>query len=186
MKRKISRVKILSTILVVEVSGAFAYFFHDSYHNNSNAVTVVTAAFSILAGFLVAVLGIGWDERVIRSKSWRSSAVELQLIRKDIRKHQAMFYLYLTVLVLALASSLDFKFMQIDQCIDFSVLFLSCVAMIYSFRLPGYLMRRNMAELDRIVRERQERETSTRAGGGESGGTSVDPSAEDGKSSRAG
>lgn len=162
MKRKISRVKILSFILVIEVSTVFAYFFHGSYHNNSNAVTVVTAAFSILAGFLVAVLGIGWDERVIRSRTWRASAIELDLIKKDIRKHQGMFYLYLSVLTLAFISSLDFKIFHLDEYIDFAVLFFSCIALVYSFRLPGYLMRRNVAELDRIVRERQLRETSTR------------------------
>jgi hypothetical protein len=157
------RIKVLSFILVIEISGVFAYFFHESYHNNSNAVTVVTAAFSILAGFLVAILGIGWDERVIRSKTWRSSAFELDLIKKDIRKHQRMFYLYLSVLALAFSSSLDFKFMHVDKCIDFAVLFFSCIALIYSFRLPGYLMRRNMAELDRIVRERQQLETSAKS-----------------------
>lgn len=166
MKRKISKLKVLCFFLVLGVSGAFAYFFHASYHNNSNAVTVVTAAFSILAGFLVAILGIGWDERVIRSKTWRSSVVELELIRTDIRKHQVMFYLYLSVLALAFASSLDFKSAHIDEYIDFGVLFLSCIALMYSFRLPGYLMRRNMAELDRIVRERQLRETSTRSAEG--------------------
>lgn len=163
MKGKISRLKILSFILIIEVSGVFAYFFRASYHNNSNAVTVITAAFSILAGFLVAIMGIGWDERVVRSKTWRSSAVELELIKKDIRKHQGMFYLYLSVLALAFASSLDFNFMHVDECIDFSVLFFSCFALIYSFRLPGYLMRRNMAELDRILRERQDHETSTKS-----------------------
>ena len=123
---------------------------------------MVTATFSILAGFLVAVLGIGWDERIIRSKTWRTSAVELGLIRKDIRKHQAMFYLYLSVLALAFISALNFKSPHIEEYVDFSVLFFACVALIYSFRLPGYLVRRNVAELDRIVRERQLHETSTR------------------------
>lgn len=162
MKRKISKLKVLSFILTMVVSAAFAYLFYSKYHDNSNAITVVTAAFSILAGFLVAILGIGWDERLIRSKSWRSSVVELTLIKGDMRKHQAMFYLYLFVLVLVFFSSLDFKIPWVDDCLDFFVIFFSCIALVYSFKLPGYLMRKNMSELDRIIRERQERETATR------------------------
>lgn len=160
MRAKISRVKVLSFVLILEISASFAYYFHGFYKNNSNAVTVVTATFSILAGFLVAILSVVWDERVIRAKTWRASVVELQLIKKDIFKHQIMFYLYLVVLVLALMSSLDFKVQAIEGTIDFLVLFFASIALIFSFRLPGYLMRRNMSELNRIIRERKEKETS--------------------------
>lgn len=163
MKKKISRVKILSFILIVEGSAAFAYLFHSKYHDNSNAITVVTAAFSILAGFLIAVLGIGWDERIVRSRSWRASVVELELIKEDMGKHKAMFYLYLFILVLAFFSSLNFDIRWIDNSLDFLVIFFSCIALVYSFRLPGYLMRKNMSELDRIIRQRQDRETSERS-----------------------
>jgi hypothetical protein len=158
IEAKISVSKVVASIITAAASAIFAVCFMDSYHDNSNAVTVVTAAFSILAGFVIAVLGLGWDDRVIRARTWRHGVAELHLIKKDLRRHRLMFYLYLAVLALALFGTLV-RNASFAKILDFLVLFLSSIALIYSFRLPSYMTRRQLTELDKLIKARRDEET---------------------------
>ncbi len=162
--QKISWRKALFSLGSVVVSALVAYFFHAKYHNNSNALTILTTVFSILAGFLIAVFAIVADERALRGKSWKSNVADLEMIRRELRSHRRLFSLYLVVLTLAFIVALDFGWpLKLQERIEYVLVFLASMAMIWSFRLPGYLMARHMDALDRVIESR--RSEQTRVGG---------------------
>jgi uncharacterized membrane protein HdeD (DUF308 family) len=58
VEAKVSKRKLLVFGACVILAGIFAWHFQPKYHDNSNALTVLVTVFSILAGFLVAVMAI--------------------------------------------------------------------------------------------------------------------------------
>lgn len=160
-KRPISRRKVIFFILSVVASASFAHVLQPRYHDNSNALTVLATIFSILAGFMVAVLAMVSDERALRGANWRQDVVYLELIKRDMLRHQALFYLYLVVLSLAFVCAINVPLPQPAQIWgERLLLFLAFFAMLRSFSLPGIISRRHMEQLERLIKDRQDRETS--------------------------
>lgn len=159
-EQKISGRKIAAIILTMIVAAVFAWAFQPGYHDNSNAIMLVATAFSVLAGFLITVLAITADDRSLRGANWRQDVVYFQLIKRDLRRHRNMFYLYLAVLLLAFVGALDVQWLPPYQiALERLLLFLAAFAMLWSFRIPGYLMRRHMDLLDARIKERRIKET---------------------------
>ena len=151
--------KITRTTIGIVVAASIAYFAQPGYHDNSNAVQVVATVFSVLAGFLVNVMVLSSDEKALRGSNIRQDKVYLELLRKDLRRHQNMFSLYLVVLMFAFAGSLMSP--TISQPIETwrlwverAVIFFGTLAILWSFRLPGYLMRRHLDILNRRIVDR--------------------------------
>lgn len=158
--QKISGRKVAAIIATMIVAAVFAWAFQPSYHDNANAIMLVATAFSVLAGFLITVLAITADERSLRGANWRQDVVYFQLIKRDLRRHRNMFYLYLAVLLLAFVGALDVHWLPSYQVVlERLLLFLAAFAMLWSFRIPGYLMRRHMDLLDARIKERRTKET---------------------------
>lgn len=158
-KRKISILKSCGWILSIAASVCFAYFLQPKYHGNANAMTVLTTIFSVLAGFLIAVMAISADDRALRGRTWRHDVAYLELIKRDLRKHRSLFYLYLTVLSLALIATIELPVDQSAQIfIERALLFLGCFALLVSFRLPVYLTKRHVENLNAIILARRAEE----------------------------
>lgn len=159
-EQKISVQKIVAIMATMIVAVVFAWAFQPSYHGNANAIMLVATAFSVLAGFLITVIALTADERSLRGVNWRQDVVYFQLIKRDLRRHRNMFYLYLMVLLLAFVGSLDVRWTPMCQTVlERVLLFLAAFAMLWSFRIPGYLMRRHMERLDVCIKERRDKET---------------------------
>jgi hypothetical protein len=156
----VSLPRLLFFLAACAASGVFAWNFHTAYHNNGNAITVVTAAFSILAGFLAAILSIGYVNHIERSKSWREGTIKLTEIKDEMLRYEFLFYAYLFILGLAFISALDLHWPYISATSDFLVLFFSALSLIYSFCLPRYLVNKNLVELTSMLSARQKSETS--------------------------
>lgn len=151
--------KVIFFALSLLVAGVFAWKFQPRYHDNSNALTVLVTVFSILAGFLVAVMAIVSNDRALRGKNWRQDTFYLLQIRRDLRKHAALFYLYLAILALVFLASLNLGWPCIVQDgLEVFLLFLSCLAMLWSFSLPGQLMRQHLSDLEKIIKDRRDQE----------------------------
>lgn len=160
-RRPLSPRKIASSIAICVVSGAASWFLQPSYHGNANAITVAATVFSVLAGFLIAVIAITADERSLRGRNWRQDVAYLELIRGDVRRQRNLFVLYLLVLLLVFVGSMDLPWPAFAQVwLERVLLFLAICALLVSFRIPGYLMRRHIARLEELIRERQQRENS--------------------------
>lgn len=156
-KRKISVPRTLGWVACTLISLCFAYFYQPKFHGNSNAITALTTIFSVLAGFLIAVMAIAADERVLRGRTWRHDVGYLELVKRDLRKHRSLFYLYLSVLTLVLASAFNPPLEDSAQIfIERVLLFLSSMALLLSFRLPIYLTKRHIDSLDAIIKQRRE------------------------------
>ena len=159
-KQPVSKRKVAIFVISVVASGFFAYLAQPKYHDNANAILVVVTVFSVLAGFLVTVMAILADERSLRGSNWKQDAVYFALIKKDLRRHRDMFYLYLLVLSIAFIASLNFK----DACeiwqtwVERAVVFFGSLAMVWSFRLPGSIMRQHLENLDRKIKERRQKD----------------------------
>ncbi|MOA29679.1 hypothetical protein D3C78_1507100 [compost metagenome] len=137
----------------------FAWQFQPKYHANSNALSVLVTVFSILAGFLVAVMAIVGNERALRGRNWRQDTYYLVQIRRDLKRHAVLFYLYLLVLALAFLASLDLGWPKSVQVgVECFLLFLACLAMLMSFSLPGQLTRRHITDLEALIKTRRDEE----------------------------
>jgi len=153
--------KVMAFAVTCLVSCAFACYCQPQYHDNPNSILVVATVFSVLAGFLITVMTLIADDRSIRGRNSRQSVTHLELVKKDLRRHRNMFYLYLLVLALAFVGSLNLNklsWIEWQNWCERLVLFFSSIAMLWSFQLPGYLTRRHIEALDRGIREQRERE----------------------------
>lgn len=165
-RRQISPSKIAIIVAIIVVSTLSAWFLQPSYHNNANAIMVAATVFSVLAGFLIAVIAITTDERSLRGRNWRQDVVYLELIRRDVRRHRNLFVLYLLVLLLVFVGSMDLPWPVLAQTwLERVLLFLAISALLISFQIPAYLMRRHIARLEELIRERQQVEISTGTSG---------------------
>lgn len=165
-RRPLSLRKIATSVAICLVSGTAAWFLQPTYHGNANAITVAATVFSVLAGFLIAVIAITADERSLRGRNWRQDVGYLELIRGDVRRQRNMFVLYLLVLLLVFVGSMDLPWPVFAQVwLERVLLFLAVGALLVSFRIPGYLMRRHVARLEELIRERQKEEVAVGTSG---------------------
>lgn len=157
---KLSWQKITYVVICIATSVFFAWQFQPKYHGNSNALSVLVTVFSILAGFLVAVMAIVGSERALKGNNWRQDTFYLTRVKQDLQKHSALFYLYLLVLALSFLAALDLGWANpIQAGLEGILLFLACLAMMLSFSLPGQLTKRHVSALETAIKARRERET---------------------------
>lgn len=159
--KKLSWRKIAYVFMCIAISIFFSWQFQPNYHDNSNALSVLVTVFSILAGFLVAVMAIVGSERALKGRNWRQDTFYLAQVKQDLQKHSALFYLYLLVLVLSFLATLKLGWPEVVQTgVECVLLFLACLAMLLSFSLPGQLTRRHVSDLETTIKARREKEAS--------------------------
>ncbi|WP_312360251.1 hypothetical protein [Stutzerimonas balearica] len=164
-ERKLSWRKIAYVIGCIVVSAFFAWHFQPRYHNNSNALSVLVTVFSILAGFLVAVMAIVGSERALKGRNWRQDTFYLLQVREELRKHSALFYLYLIVLAFSFLAALGLGWPRKVQIgVEMALLFLASLAMLLSFSLPSQLTKRHVNDLESAIRARREKEVGGASG----------------------
>lgn len=163
---RISRKKVIVALVSVLLAGVASWFLQPWYHSSKDAVTVLVTVFSILAGFLAAVMAIVANDRVLRGRNWRQDTYYLRLIRNELRLHQLTFYIYLAVLVLAFMSSLDSSWPCLAQrLVEHGLLFFTTLGIIQSFQLPEVLKRKHISAMEHNIRRRRESETGEKPGG---------------------
>jgi len=127
------------------------------FAGNDEATTVIVTVFSILAGFLIAVMSLLGDQSIIPG-SWRmSEASKLQIENKLVR-HKWLFYLYLSTLAIIFISTLLKKELLTWNSYFERVYFgLATTAFLLSFRLPSSLMSVQMDRIDAVVGMRKKK-----------------------------
>lgn len=158
-KGKLSWRKIAYVAGCLAVSVFFGWHFQPRYHGNSNALSVLVTVFSILAGFLVAVMAIVGSERSLKGRNWRQDTFYLLQVRHELRKHSALFYLYLIVLAFSFLAALGLGWPKAVQVgVEITLLFLASLAMLLSFSLPSQLTKRHVSDLEAAIKARREKE----------------------------
>jgi len=125
-------------------------------HGNELAINVIVTAFSILAGFLVAIMTIMGDPGVFGGRSWRANEFNRKRVFNQLARQKWMFILYLATLGLIFAASL-LKNILPDLVVWVERIYLgtAITAFILSLGLPSALMNIQLARHEEIIKAKR-------------------------------
>lgn len=92
--------RVAGLLLLVGISCAGGYLLQPLISGNKDAINTVVTVFSILAGFLIAVITFVGDPG---TSGWRELQGGKREVKAKLRRHRWLFYMYLITLGLALA-----------------------------------------------------------------------------------
>jgi len=146
------RIGILASILATLVS----YYGQPLIHNNAQAISLITTVFSIIAGFLVAIIAITGDPALLPPGTWRAAEMERENIKRRLIRHKWLFILYLTTLCLVFFSLLIQKECpQVNIWIERIYLFFGVLAFTLSVQLPSLLTKIHQERIDCVIEHRR-------------------------------
>lgn len=146
------RVTLLLAAIVV--SGFVGYHFHPMLANNPDAVNVVVTIFSVLAGFLIAVITFITEPALRQAKDWRELQRMKKTIRRKLFRQKALFILYLLTLGTALVMYLTpAEAVEVLMWLRAVFLGLATFVFIASFSLPYSLIRVQMERYEAALEE---------------------------------
>ncbi|ADU63419.1 MAG: hypothetical protein KUA35_10285 [Pseudodesulfovibrio sp.] len=125
-------------------------------HGNESAVNIIVTVFSILSGFLIAVITIIGDPSGVASRnSWRFSELNRNNVNRRLIRNKWMFVLYLITLTLIFLSALIKDHSAVTIWIERAYLGLAVMAFVLSFRLPWALVNIQMRRYDELIDEQR-------------------------------
>lgn len=132
-------------VVALGVSAAVGYMFHPMVANNPDAVNTVVTIFSILAGFLIAVITLIPDPTLKKAKNWTELQAMKKTVKRKLHRHNILFLLYLLTLGSALCLFLvPSGPTQFRGFLEMFFLGLATFVFLASFDLPGALMKIQM------------------------------------------
>ena len=159
MTKKVDRQKVLLAIAVPSWSLLLTYYLQPYIHGNQDAINVIVTVFSILAGFLVAVITLVGDPSALPQGSWRLARLGSDLTYNRLTRKKWLFVLYLLTLALIFVGVLiKGKHPDIEIWLERVYLFLAISAFILSFMLPSALMRLQKERIEQEIAHRKKSE----------------------------
>ena len=159
MTKKIDRRKVLLAIAVPLWSLILTYYLQPYIHGNQDAINVIVTVFSILAGFLVAVITLVGDPSALPQGSWRLARLGSDLTYNRLTRKKWLFVLYLLTLALIfLGVLIKGKHPPIEVWLERIYLFLAISAFILSFMLPSALMKLQKERIEQEIAHRKKSE----------------------------
>ncbi len=168
--KKIDWRKLIFFLLILTAAALTAYYGQPLLHNvevasnggppkeviNELAINVIVTVFSILAGFLVAIIAIIGDPALLPQGSWRIAENERDKFHKRLIRHQWLFMCYLLTLgSIFIALLLKKNFPILSLWLERFFLFSGLIAFTYSLFLPSALMKVQKEKLDAAIEERR-------------------------------
>lgn len=148
-KSQVAVSRLLWLAVLTIVSCTVGYFGQPLITENRDAVNTVVTVFSILAGFLIAVITFVTQPVIKGAKDWKELQLRKPEVKAKLWRHRILFYLYLSTLGMALAlflvpSSLEKLMFWLE------VFFLSLATFVFllSFTLPKSLMDLQLAQYE--------------------------------------
>lgn len=136
-------------------AGCVALYGQPLIHDNNEAMQVLVSVFSVLAGFLIAIITMVGDASLLSGRSWAAAVMGRKQIEVQLAWHKLLFWLYLLTLGLIFAALLVGKIWPtVLVWLEGLVLFVSTLSFIASMGLPSTLMRVQMDMLDREIAAR--------------------------------
>jgi len=137
--------RMVKLILALAISAFIGWRFQPMVSNNPDAVNTVVTIFSILAGFLIAVITFIAEPTLQAAKNWEELQKMKETVRRKLFRQKILFFLYLLTLGIALAMYLTpLTSCMILQCLQTAFLGLATFVFLASFSLPGSLMKIQM------------------------------------------
>ena len=153
--------------------GAMLRWGHVLTDGNTDASRILVTAFSILVGFLIAVITMSGDPRGLYPGSWRMASAHAREIRRALCRYQLLFYAYLGVILLVLLAKLFGRLATEIPAVlwlDRLSLSLGVAALIWSFGLPTRLIRVQMERLqDEVATRKEAAKTTSHSNQGQAG-----------------
>lgn len=138
------------------LAGVLAFSFgHKLIDANQDATEVIVTVFSIMAGFLIAIMSLLGDQSVLPG-TWRIAATRRESIKAKLVRQKWLFYLYLlTLSIIFVASLIGAHNPTVVDWLERTYFGLAVAAFILSFRLPSTLMAVQMERYDAVVGSRK-------------------------------
>jgi peptidoglycan/LPS O-acetylase OafA/YrhL len=144
------RLAFLSIAIIF--SSLIGWFGQPLISNNTDAINTIVTIFSILAGFLIAVITFIAEPALARAKNWEELQKLKPLVEKKLARQSILFVLYLATLGLALLMFLvPDDYHNILVWFERAFLALAIFIFILSFTLPGSLMKIQMERYESIL-----------------------------------
>jgi hypothetical protein len=147
---------VITIALALVAGGVGGYLGQPWIHENERAVNVIVTAFSILAGFLVAIMTILGDPSIYAGRQWRALELSRSSVHNRLWRQQWLFVLYLATLAAIFLDSM-IKLPALSLWLERLYLGMAIAAFILSFRLPFTLMRIQMERHDEAISARKRR-----------------------------
>lgn len=146
--------RLAKLIIALGVSGFVGYRFQPMVSNNPDAVNTVVTIFSILAGFLIAVITFIAEPTLQAAKNWQELQLMKETVRRNLFRQKLLFFPYLLTLGIALAMYLTPP-ASIEVLKWLQMVFLALAAFVFlaSFSLPGSLMKIQMERYEAALEE---------------------------------
>tara|TARA_R110000737_G_scaffold128851_1_gene161266 strand:- start:2357 stop:2830 length:474 start_codon:yes stop_codon:yes gene_type:complete len=136
------------------VSSFIGYRFQPMVANNANAVNTVVTIFSILAGFLIAVITFIAEPTLRQARTWDELQRMKETVRRKLIRQKLLFFLYLLTLGIALAMFLTPPTMlELLKWLQTAFLGLATFVFLASFSLPGSLMKIQMERYEAALED---------------------------------
>jgi hypothetical protein len=143
-------------LLAAVISVVFGIKYHHLLWKNDAAVNVIVTIFSILAGFLIAVITLIVDPILSAAKNASQLKYMRSTIKRKLFRHNALFVLYLFSLGLSLLMFLtpdqNIVLKKLLHCIFLSI---SIFVFMISFTLPFSLMRIQLEKYDAKIDDKE-------------------------------
>lgn len=155
---EISWVKLITFLVVLISSIVLAWLSQPIVTESEQAINFIITVFSILTGFLIALLLFIGDASILRSGSWRAGYFHMIVIEGRLARHYLLFSTYLATLGLIFMSlMLKQAFPNITEHIEKFYLSLGFIAFFYSFFLPHSLRKAQQERLDNEIKKRRKK-----------------------------
>lgn len=153
----ISYKKVVYFALIVLVSGVFSRYGQPLIHGNQDAINVLVTVFSILAGFLIAVITLIGDPKSLPAGSWRKAQLGSKLTYNRLIKKKWLFIAYLATLALIFTSMLfKSRHPNVSVYLEYGFMFFGGLSGIFSFQLPSALMQLQEERIQGEIEDRRQ------------------------------
>lgn len=152
--------RIASFALISVFSVGIGCFFHDRISNNADAVNIIVTVFSVLAGFMMAVVGLLPDATIKRARTTEELILMKKTVERKLRRHEWLFYLYIVTLGLSLCLNLIKDETEWKKYAEMFFLSLSVFVFILSLTIPSALRQ---IQMDNYKAEIESRSPQARA-----------------------
>lgn len=159
MNTEIDKEKVKYGVCVVLWSFLASWFGQPLIHGNQDAINVIVTVFSILAGFLVAVITLVGDPKSLPSGSWQVARLGSDLTYNRLIRHKWLFKAYLITLFLIFFSIVvKSKFTKTQIILEYIYMFFASISCFLSFKLPTALMELQRERIEHEIEERRKKE----------------------------
>ena len=148
------------SFFAIIIGGVAATWGQPLLNGNPEAKGVIVNTFSVLAGFLIAIMTLLGEPRMQTDRTWRADQLRRDTIFPKLVRKAWLFVLYLIIILLIFIASLITKKLPQDHSViywlEWICLFLSVFAFFWSLLLPHYLLRLQMSRYDELINKKKE------------------------------